>query len=330
MKITVVICTYNRADLLLRTIDSINRAERPEGADLSILVVANACTDATTDRLDAYRQHIKNANGLPLRYLEEKTPGKSHALNRAIHEIDDGYICFIDDDHRLDRGYLLAVVEAIEKHPEITLFCGRVIPDWQGDEPQWLHEKGKYRLYPSPVPNFDLGREVRHLSAETPLPGGGQSHRGAWRLPADGGVFHPFRSPGGEPVRKRRQRFRAARPEQRREDAVSARDTPISLCGPSETDDGLSAGEEFPEKPLHDPGVQPGAFVGSCLPVEETAPVRPSRHQLFRSRRCSFLCDALRFNTGRNGRPSAGGRVTHTRKADDPTPWNIDTHHESA
>ena len=173
MKITVVICTYNRADLLLRTIDSINRAERPEGADLSILVVANACTDATTDRLDAYRQHIKNANGLPLRYLEEKTPGKSHALNRAIHEIDDGYICFIDDDHRLDRGYLLAVVEAIEKHPEITLFCGRVIPDWQGDEPQWLHEKGKYRLYPSPVPNFDLGREVRHLSAETPLPGGG-------------------------------------------------------------------------------------------------------------------------------------------------------------
>ena len=51
--ITILICTHNRAELLSRVLDSLNRAKRPPGG-AEILVVANACTDDTQAFLDAH------------------------------------------------------------------------------------------------------------------------------------------------------------------------------------------------------------------------------------------------------------------------------------
>ena len=50
--LTIVICTHNRAALLERALASLNRAARPQGWDVDLLVVANACTDATASFLD--------------------------------------------------------------------------------------------------------------------------------------------------------------------------------------------------------------------------------------------------------------------------------------
>lgn len=171
--LTVVICTHNRSDLLLKTLESINNVQIPQQADIAILVVANACTDDTAKKLQEYQRQQTDNYLLPFKFVEEAQPGKSYALNKALSLIKSGWICFIDDDHRVGENYFKSVIDAIVGHPDTTLFCGKIIPDWTGHEPAWLHETGAYKITPIPIPNFDLGDNPLVLSEKNFIPGGG-------------------------------------------------------------------------------------------------------------------------------------------------------------
>lgn len=171
--LTVLICTHNRADLLGRVLTSLNAAKRPT-MPVQILVAANACTDDTVVRMQAYGAHQAVNGGLPLRMIEIATPGKSHALNRAISEIKTELTAFVDDDHRVDENYLVAIEKAAQTWPDAGLYCGRILPDWDGTEPTWVHDEGPYRIYPLPVPRYEQGKEPKTITAEEgPIPGGG-------------------------------------------------------------------------------------------------------------------------------------------------------------
>ena len=139
-----------------------------------ILVAANACTDDTVARMQAYQAQQADHRWLPLRLIEVPTPGKSHALNRAIPEIDSELTAFVDDDHRVDENYLVAIENAAQTWPDAGLYCGRILPDWDGSEPAWVHDEGPYRIYPLPVPRYDQGGTPKTITAEEgPIPGGG-------------------------------------------------------------------------------------------------------------------------------------------------------------
>lgn len=171
--LTILICTHNRADLLERALASLNAAKRP-AMPVKILVAANACTDDTAARMQAYQAQQAHKGWLPLRLIEVPTPGKSHALNRAIPEIDTELTAFVDDDHRVDKNYLIALEQAAETWPDAGLYCGRILPDWDGTEPGWVHDEGPYRIYPLPVPRYDQGDQPKTITAkEGPIPGGG-------------------------------------------------------------------------------------------------------------------------------------------------------------
>ena len=173
MKLTVVVCTHNRVQLLVRTLDSLNRCARPPGCDVELLVIANACIDQTAEFLAAYRHQPAERNWIPLRWVEETIPGKSHALNRAVPLVADGVLAFIDDDHRVDENYLAEVCKASQAYPHASLICGRILADWDGREPSWVHDTGPYRIYPLPVPNYQQGEQPKEITAEGPAPGGG-------------------------------------------------------------------------------------------------------------------------------------------------------------
>jgi GT2 family glycosyltransferase len=165
--LTILICTHNRRALLAKALASLDAARRPAGWSVRIMAMANACSDDTLDWLET-RQH-----GLPLLADHEPTPGKSHALNRALSRIDSDCVTFVDDDHRVDAGYIEAVCAAFDGHPEAALLCGRILPDWDGSEPAWARDTGPYRVYPLPVPRFDLGDEGMEVPVGKAVPGGG-------------------------------------------------------------------------------------------------------------------------------------------------------------
>ena len=130
--LTILICTHNRRDLLERTLQSLNAARRPEGWSVDLLVIANACTDATQAFLAGYQE--QRDGRLPLRWDEEAAAGKSNALNTAMPRIEAELVAFVDDDHRVAADYLVEICRAAEAYPDADLFCGRILPDWDGSE----------------------------------------------------------------------------------------------------------------------------------------------------------------------------------------------------
>jgi GT2 family glycosyltransferase len=177
--LTVLIATHDRAELLERALRHLNEARRPQGWQVEVLVVANACTDRTHDHLARYVAMGAAAAGarqvppLTLKWVAEPIAGKSHALNRAIPLLTSEFVAFVDDDHRVDAGYLENVCKAATTNPGVDIFCGRIIPDWDGSEPAWVHDNGPYRIYPLPVPRYDLGDRPVESPQETATPGGG-------------------------------------------------------------------------------------------------------------------------------------------------------------
>ncbi|MES1999785.1 MAG: sulfatase-like hydrolase/transferase [Pseudomonadota bacterium] len=172
--LTILICTHNRAELLGRVLASLNAAARPANWQISILVGANNCNDDTVASLQRYQEDAEHSGWLPLAWFEEPLPGKSHALNHAIRLLSDDAVALVDDDHRVDHDYLVHICRALTNHPEATMFCGRILPDWDGSEPEWVHDAGPYRIYPLPVPRYDQGMTARLVTeAHGPLPGGG-------------------------------------------------------------------------------------------------------------------------------------------------------------
>lgn len=170
IRLTVLVCTHDRVGLLQRALNYLDRAHRPRECRVEVLVIANACTDRTHEFL---QNRALADDGLPLRWEAEPTPGKSHALNRAMGEIDADWVAFVDDDHRVDPSYLDAIATAIRSYPDADALCGRILPDWNGTEPAWVHDESDYRIYPLPVPRYDLGDAPLELSRSAALPGGG-------------------------------------------------------------------------------------------------------------------------------------------------------------
>jgi glycosyltransferase involved in cell wall biosynthesis len=175
--LAVLIATHNRVDLLQRAIRYLNDARRPAGWRIEILVAANACTDRTHSVLDRY---IRSGAGLPrpkdrlpLRWVAEPRAGKSHALNCAIPLLSTDRTAFVDDDHRVDVAYFESVCRAAADYPDADILCGRILPDWDGSEPGWVHDDGPYRIYPLPVPRYDLGPQPIPSPQDQVTPGGG-------------------------------------------------------------------------------------------------------------------------------------------------------------
>ena len=174
MKLTVVICTHNRVASLTKTIQCLLDAKPPRNTDVKLLVVANACTDATSGYLRSLEEGFDNiTHALSFRWVEEPTPGKSFALNQALRLVDTEVTVFVDDDQRPSIDFFRAIEGGLSAFPRTNLYCGRLLPDWDGSEPDWVHDQGRYRIFPPPVTMYDLGEKPRTAPSSGPMPGGG-------------------------------------------------------------------------------------------------------------------------------------------------------------
>src|SRR5262245_36357876 len=102
--VTVAICTWNRAAVLRRTLDSFMSRVPPRDAPWRLLVVNNNCTDNTEDVVREF------SNRLPIVSVFEPAPGLSNARNCALREANSHYLVFTDDDVLVSPGWLAAFV----------------------------------------------------------------------------------------------------------------------------------------------------------------------------------------------------------------------------
>lgn len=153
--LSIVICTFNRAESLARTLRTL--ADQPSEAlgQAELLVVDNNSTDATREVVAGFRA------GFPVRYLEEPRQGQAFARNLGVAEARGELVVFIDDDVRLHGDWLPAYLRAARDHPDACYFGGRILPDWQAmARPSWLKDEAMPLLRGVILFN-DLGETTR-------------------------------------------------------------------------------------------------------------------------------------------------------------------------
>lgn len=131
---TVLICTYNRADLLRHTLAALRRVRSARPWD--VLVVDNNSTDSTHQVVE---QNVP-LMPVPLRYLFEPRQGKSHALNTGMDQSSGAIIVFTDDDVRVGPRWLDAACAPLDEDAAIDYTGGPVRPLWAVAPPRWLDQ----------------------------------------------------------------------------------------------------------------------------------------------------------------------------------------------
>ena len=135
IRISAIICTYNRADLLAGAIESL-AGQTLSNTDYEILVVDNGSIDKTPRLVQEKQQKIPN-----LKYIREDTPGLSRARNRGIASSRGNVTAYVDDDAVAGSTWLENILRIFDTvQPKPGLVCGPVEPIWGGPRPDWLKD----------------------------------------------------------------------------------------------------------------------------------------------------------------------------------------------
>jgi len=130
--ISVIIATRDRASLLEGTLDALSKQTSP-GCPVEIVVVDNGSVDRTRDVVEAAMRQ----SPIPIVYLTESKPGKSHALNTAVTHARGDLLAFTDDDVLPSQGWLAAYARAFAE-TGADYAAGRILPLWEATPPRWL------------------------------------------------------------------------------------------------------------------------------------------------------------------------------------------------
>lgn len=133
MELDVVIPTYNRQELIKRTLSSLHRASVPSGLSVRVTVVDNNSKDETRQVVEQWMPKFDGR----LRYVLESRQGRSHALNAGIVSTAGDLVGMIDDDEEIDDGWYASIHSAF-RDQDVDFIGGPYVPRWGADCPAWF------------------------------------------------------------------------------------------------------------------------------------------------------------------------------------------------
>lgn len=132
---TVLIATFNRANLLDETLTSIRRSRVTPGREWDVIVVDNNSRDATREVVERHARDFP----VPLRYLLETRQGRSSALNTGIAHAGGTVVAMTDDDVQVDETWVDAACDALSGPDESIAYAGGPVrPLWESAPPPWF------------------------------------------------------------------------------------------------------------------------------------------------------------------------------------------------
>jgi len=155
MKVTVAICTHNRAKDAVEAVESV-LAQSFDKKEIEVLVVDNGSTDHTAEVVEG----LRHRHGPRVRYAYESRLGLSVARNRAIREAAGEYLLFLDDDALASSQWARHIVDVFERDPAIGCVGGKIDPVWEIGEPDWIPEEHR-----SVFTILDYANGVREMPA---------------------------------------------------------------------------------------------------------------------------------------------------------------------
>lgn len=142
IKISVVVCTYNRSDLLPGCLASLAGQTLEKGL-YEVLVVDNNSTDGTRRIAEEFVLHEFN-----FVLIGEPLQGLSHARNRGWLEARGGIVAYLDDDAKAAPDWCERIVRAFDEVvPPPIAVGGEIRPFYETEPPAWFLDAYEIRTW---------------------------------------------------------------------------------------------------------------------------------------------------------------------------------------
>lgn len=142
LDISVVVCTYNRSNLLVDCLGSL--AEQTlDPHRFEVIVVDNNSTDNTKQVIDGFLLKYPH-----FRLVDEPQQGLSHARNRGWKEAHGEYVAYIDDDARATPEWLELIINCFKNAvPRPVAVGGEIHPFYEASPPEWFTNDFELRTW---------------------------------------------------------------------------------------------------------------------------------------------------------------------------------------
>lgn len=180
IKVSLVICTYNRPKLLKSTLQSVvNLYFDP--VLFEIIVVDNGSDDHSHDVFASIKQYGR----CKMVYAREEILGLSHARNKGIVLAEGEIVAFLDDDELVDPNWLKELIKPYDSDEQIACVGGKIIPVFPDNKyPMW---------YSKDIQGFfggvDHGEQIHEVNFPIEYIGGGNMSFNR-QLILDAGMFN--------------------------------------------------------------------------------------------------------------------------------------------
>jgi glucosyl-dolichyl phosphate glucuronosyltransferase len=135
--LSIVICTYNRANYLAKALAGLDRLGSA-GMDWDAIVVDNGSRDSTWKVASEWAA----VDPARRRVVAEPVQGLSRARNRGWRESSARFVAYLDDDAVPQPGWNTALAEEISLEDGNTgIIGGKIEPIWEVPRPAWLSDR---------------------------------------------------------------------------------------------------------------------------------------------------------------------------------------------
>jgi len=149
--VSVILPTYNRSDYLIGALRTLVAQDYPPGS-FEVIVVDNASTDDTRDRLNRFTQEVSGT--INVRYAREERRGLVFVRHTGAAHARGEILIFCDDDAVFDKNWISAVVEVYQRFPEVGAVGTKIAIQWNREPEAWV------RRYEDILGKLDYGNDT--------------------------------------------------------------------------------------------------------------------------------------------------------------------------
>lgn len=134
LDISVIICSHNpRPQFLCRVLDALRKQTLPMVQWELVLIDNGSQEPLTSNKWDlTWHPHA--------RCIREDRLGLSVARTRGMEEVSAALMVFVDDDNILDPNYLAEAVRIGREWPQLGVWGGSIVPEFEVEPPDHLKE----------------------------------------------------------------------------------------------------------------------------------------------------------------------------------------------
>lgn len=150
MKFSVIISTYNRADSIIRCLESLVKQNFSK-EDYEVIILNNNSSDNTEDAVEKF---IAGNSDTSIRYYFVPRAGQVYARQIGILASRNEILSFTDDDAILMPDWLKEIANVFELNKKAVGVAGKIEILWDETPPDWIRE------YEVQLGKLDYGDEI--------------------------------------------------------------------------------------------------------------------------------------------------------------------------